>query len=64
MKQDLAETKSKLPEAVTGRAETESSERPKKGGIPAALLRSPMVGADLDLTRPFDPGRKVDLPFD
>jgi hypothetical protein len=33
MGQDLAETKSKLPEAVTGRAETESSERPKKAAF-------------------------------
>jgi hypothetical protein len=31
------------------------------GGIWAALRRSPMVGADLDLTRPFEEGRKVDL---
>ena len=33
----------------------------KRGGILAALRRSPMVGADLMLDRPFDPGRKVDL---
>jgi hypothetical protein len=26
-------------------------ETPRKGGILAALLRSPLVGADLDLTR-------------
>ncbi len=31
---------------------------PKKGGILAALRRSPMVGADLDLSRPFEEGRK------
>ncbi|WP_020049765.1 hypothetical protein [Rhizobium leguminosarum] len=31
-----------------------------KGGILAALRRSPMVGADLDLTRPREEGRKVD----
>ena len=38
-----------------------SGEPPRKGGILAALLRSPMVGADLDLTRSTETGRKVDL---
>ena len=33
----------------------------KKGGILAALRRSPLVGADLEMDRPFHPGRKVDL---
>ena len=33
----------------------------KKGGILAALRRSPLVGADLSLTRPRIDGRKVDL---
>jgi len=33
----------------------------KKGGILAALRRSPMVGADLNLVRPRIAGRKVDL---
>ena len=32
-----------------------------KGGILAALRRSPLVGADLDIVRPRDPGRRVDL---
>jgi hypothetical protein len=36
-------------------------EPPKKGGILAALRRSPLVGADLDLQRPFIPGRTVAL---
>jgi hypothetical protein len=40
---------------------TISGEPPKKGGILHALRRSPLVGADLDLTRPATPGRKVDL---
>jgi hypothetical protein len=35
--------------------------RPKKGGILAALRRSPLVGADLDLTRPREEGRKVEF---
>lgn len=34
---------------------------PKTGGILAALRRSPLVGADLDLSRPREEGRKVDL---
>jgi hypothetical protein len=34
---------------------------PKKGGILAALRRSPLVGADLDLARSRETGRKVDL---
>lgn len=32
-----------------------------KGGILAALRRSPLVGSDLNLTRPRIVGRKVDL---
>lgn len=51
------------PEASRLRAVVSQSiagEPPKKGGILAALRRSPLVGADLDLTRPRDEGRKVD----
>ena len=33
----------------------------KKGGILAALRRSPLVGADLDLDRPREHGRRIDL---
>ena len=40
---------------------TISGEQPKKGGILNALRRSPLVGADLDLSRPPAPGRGVDL---
>ena len=36
-------------------------EPPKKGGIVAALLRSPLVGSGLDIKRPHVPARKVDL---
>jgi hypothetical protein len=43
-----------LRQAVTG-------EPPKAGGILAALRRSPMVGTDLDLSRPREEGRKVEL---
>jgi len=34
---------------------------PNTGGMLAALWRSPLVGADLDLSRPHEEGRKVDL---
>jgi hypothetical protein len=52
------------PEAKSLRAtvsQTISGEPPKKGGILAALLRSPLIGADLDLTRLREEGRKVDI---
>jgi hypothetical protein len=38
-----------------------SGEQPKKGGILSALRRSPLVGADLDLSRPVTAARRVDL---
>jgi hypothetical protein len=40
---------------------TMAGEPPPKGGILRALLRSPLVGADLDLNRPVTRSRKVDL---
>lgn len=52
------------PEASRLRAsvsQTIGGEPPKKGGILAALRRSPMVGADIDLTRAREEGRKVDI---
>ena len=52
------------PEAARIRAtvsQTISGEPPKTGGILAALRRSPLVGADLDLSRPPVEGRKIDL---
>lgn len=52
------------PEASRLRAavhQTLGVEPPKKGGILAALRRSPLVGADLDLTRAYEESRKVDL---
>jgi hypothetical protein len=33
----------------------------EKGGILAALRRSPLVGAELTIERPFDAGRKINL---
>lgn len=52
------------PEAARLRAAVAMSiagEPPKPGGILAALRRSPLVGADLDLVRPREEGREVDL---
>jgi hypothetical protein len=40
---------------------TIAGEPPRKGGILAALRRSPLVGADLDLSRSKEPGRKIEL---
>ncbi|WP_254229235.1 hypothetical protein [Agrobacterium salinitolerans] len=34
---------------------------PKKGGILAALRRSPLVGADIDTARSREAGRETDL---
>ncbi|ANM08774.1 UNVERIFIED_ORG: hypothetical protein GGI57_002033 [Rhizobium aethiopicum] len=52
------------PEASELRAAVSKSiagEPPKPGGILAALRRSPLVDAELDLSRPREEGRKVDL---
>ena len=52
------------PEAERMRAairEKVTEELPAKGGIWTWLRNSPLVGADLNLARPFTPGRKIDL---
>jgi hypothetical protein len=52
------------PEASKLRATVTKSiagEPPKTGGILAALRRSPLADADLDLSRSREEGRKVDL---
>jgi hypothetical protein len=52
------------PAAATLRAavsQTIAGKPPRKGGVLEALRRSPLVGADLDLRRPREPGRKVAL---
>ncbi|CAN7327956.1 hypothetical protein LJR220_002883 [Bradyrhizobium sp. LjRoot220] len=52
------------PEALRIRAtisQTIAGEPPRKGGILAALRRSPLVGADLNLARSHTSGREVDL---
>ncbi len=42
-------------------AQAIAGEPPRTGGILAALRRSPLVGAELDLTRDVNYGRNVDL---
>ena len=42
-------------------SQTIAGEPPKRGGIMAALRRSPLVGADLDLTRPREEGRETEI---
>jgi hypothetical protein len=52
------------PEAARLRAalsRATAGEPPQKGGILAALRRSPLVGADLEVTRPHDDGRNVEI---
>lgn len=52
------------PEASRLRAavsQTIAGEPPKKGGILAALRRSPLVGADLDLVRLREAGRDLEI---
>src|SRR3954466_14867193 len=52
------------PEAAQLRAQVSRSlagEPPRKGGILAALRRSPLVGADLEVRREVTPARDVDL---
>ena len=49
---------SQLRESVT---KSVADKPPKTGGILAALRRSPLVGADIGLTRSREEGREVDL---
>ncbi|MGB8363103.1 MAG: hypothetical protein ACLQUZ_18205 [Rhizomicrobium sp.] len=52
------EAAARLRENVKQGVETSPGRR---GGVLAALLRSPLVGSNLDLTRDVTYGRKVDL---
>lgn len=52
------------PEAANLRAvvsETLAGEPPKKGGILAALRRSPLVGAEVEISRSREGGRETNL---
>lgn len=57
----LAEDSPDAKQARTIVQQIISGEPPKPGGILKALRRSPLVGADLDLQRPREHGRQVDL---
>ena len=52
------------PESAKLRAavnDTINGEPPKKGGILAALRRSPLVGANVEISRQREEGREIDL---
>ena len=51
---EAAELRAEVSRKVAG-------EPPRRGGILAALRRSPLVGADLEFDREVTPGRAVDL---
>lgn len=57
----LAEDGAEASRLRTAVSQSIAGEPPKKGGILAALRRSPLVGADLDMTRPREDGRKVEI---
>jgi hypothetical protein len=57
----LAEDGPEASRLRTAVSQTITGEPPQKGGILAALRRSPLVGADLDLRRPREEGRKVEI---
>jgi hypothetical protein len=56
----LAENDTDAAQIRAAVSRTIAGEPPSKGGILAALRRSPLVGADLDLARSHEAGRKVD----
>ncbi|MNV61810.1 hypothetical protein D3C71_1543340 [compost metagenome] len=52
------------PESAKLRAavnDTINGEPPKKGGILAALRRSPLVGANVEISRQHEEGREIDI---
>lgn len=51
---DVDRIRAAVSRSITG-------EPPKKGGVLDALRRSPLVGADIDIARSRETGRKVDL---
>jgi len=57
----LAEDTSEASELRAMVSRSITGEPLRKGGILAALRRSPLVGADIDPTRSREEGRKVDL---
>jgi hypothetical protein len=57
----LAEDAPEAARLRTAMSQTIGGEPPQKGGILAALRRSPLVGVDLDLSRSHEAGRKVEM---
>jgi hypothetical protein len=57
----LAEDDAEAARLRAAMSRTVSGEPPRKGGILAALRRSPLVGADLELTRSHDEGRDIEF---
>jgi len=57
----LADDEPEVTELRAAINRTIGGEPPRKGGILAALRRSPLVDADLILDRPFESGRKVEV---
>jgi hypothetical protein len=57
----LAEDSSEAEEMRTAIRQKIAEKPPAKGDILTWLRNSPLMGADLNLTRPFEPGRKIDL---
>jgi len=51
---DAARLRAAVRQSIAGKP-------PSKGRILAALRRSPLVGADLDLARSHEAGRKVEI---
>ena len=57
----LAEDSAQAMELRASVTRSMAGEPPRKGGILAALRRSPLVGADIDVTRAREGGREVDI---
>ena len=57
----LAEDSAEAMELRASVTRSMAGEPPRKGGILAALRRSPRVGADIDVTRAREGGREVDI---
>ncbi len=57
----LAEDSAEAMELRAAVTKSMAGEPPRKGGILAALRRSPLVGADIDVTRAREQGREVDI---
>ncbi|MGX7002841.1 hypothetical protein [Caballeronia sp. KNU42] len=57
----LAEDTPQASQLRAAISQTISGSPPKKGGILAALRRSPLVETDIDLVRSHDDGRHVDI---